>query len=104
MRRLAIALAVVSALVFTACGGDSAEGRLGQELYGAVCASCHRSGGEGGVGPAIDEGSEAASLTDEQLAGVIRAGPGSMPAFGRLSDAQIDSLVAHVRLLQGLSG
>ena len=101
MRRARTAI-VVLALLAASCAADSTEGKFGEELYEAACAACHRSSGEGGSGfPAIGSGSDAASLTDDQLAGVIRVGPGAMPAFSRFSDEQIDSVVAYVRQLQG---
>ncbi len=73
---------------------------MGRELYDRSCASCHAGDGSGGVGPAVGAGSNAVGLSDEQVAGAIRVGPGTMPAFDRLSDAQVDSLVAYMRQLQ----
>ncbi len=80
------------------CAGSS--GLMGQELYEQSCASCHGGLGGGGVGPALDAGSNAESLTDEQIAGAIEVGPGTMPGFGQLTDAQVDSLVEFIRSLQ----
>ena len=99
MRRIKLAAAAIT-LVVSACGG-STEGLLGQELYERSCASCHRGDGGGLSGPAIGPGSNSVVLTDEQLAGVIVVGPGTMPAFTRFTDEQVDSLVAYVRELQG---
>lgn len=94
----------VAAVFLSACG-DSTEGLLGGELFERSCAVCHRSDGSGsGNRPAIGVGSNAVDLTDEQIAGVIRAGPGVMPSFQRLTDEQVDSLVAYVRSLQGEGG
>jgi hypothetical protein len=56
--------------------------------------------GSGGTGKAIGSGSEAVSLTDDQIAGVVRAGPGVMPSFPRLTDEQVSSLVEHIRQIQ----
>lgn len=97
-RRFVGAVCLVVAL--SGCG-DRSEGRTGAELFEVSCAGCHLGDGSGGgLGPALDVGSNAASLSDEQIAQVIRVGPGTMPAFDRLTDAQIDSLVIHVRALQ----
>ncbi len=90
---------VVAALAFAACGG-STEGLLGEQLYERSCAGCHLVDGSGATGPAIGPESNSVLLTDEQLAGVILVGPGSMPAFTRFTDEQVDSLVAYVRDLQ----
>jgi mono/diheme cytochrome c family protein len=98
MRSSAGAAVLAAAVVISACSGSS--GLTGRELYEQSCASCHGGLGGGGVGPALDAGSAAESLTDEQIAGVIRVGPGSMPGFDHLTDEQIDSLVEYIRRLQ----
>ena len=92
------------AVVAASCGGPPPEG-FGQELYEQVCAVCHGSNGEGGGGrPAIGAGSNSVELSDDQIRGVIRVGPGAMPAFGRLTDEQVNSLVEYLRELQGTAG
>lgn len=104
MRRLVAVIAVSTALLLGACGG-STEGLFGEDLYQRSCAGCHRGDGGGGRGPAIGPGSRAAlELSDDQLAGVIITGPGAMPAFGRFSEEQVASLVAHLRELQTPGG
>ncbi len=96
MRRLA-----ALALVALALGGcSSTEGLTGPDLYAQVCAGCHRADGSGAAGPAIGPGTPAVGLSDEQIANVIRVGPGAMPGFPRLTDEQVDSLVLFVRTLQ----
>lgn len=102
MRRVLVVIASL-AVAASACGSDPAEGKFGEELFDAVCAACHgEDGSGGGAFPAINAGSDAISLTDAQIAGVIRAGPGAMPSFQRrLTSDQIDSVVAYVRRLQG---
>ncbi len=100
-RRVGLVAILTAVMMLTACSGNRTEGRFGAELYGVSCAGCH--GGEGagsGAAPALDGGSNAASLTDEQLIAVMRVGPGSMPAFTRLSDEQVASLIEHIRSLQ----
>jgi cytochrome c551 len=89
------------ALLLAGCGG-SLEGKFGGELFGVGCAACHGADLSGGTGPDIGPGSNSGvGLSDQQLAGVIRVGPGSMPAYGlRLTAAQIDSLVVYMRLVQ----
>ncbi len=96
--------AVCTILAVTAAGcAPSTEGVLGAELYEQTCSVCHRADGGGfGNWPPIGPGSNAVVLTDDQIAGgVIRAGAGVMPSFPRLTDAQVESLVVHVRRLQG---
>jgi len=82
------------------CSGGP-EGLFGEQLFQNSCAACHGSGGEGsGNRPALDEGSNAARLTDGQIRGVLQVGPGAMPSFSRLTAEQIESLVDFLRSLQ----
>jgi mono/diheme cytochrome c family protein len=93
-------VALASALLLGACSNPT-EGKFGEELFQAACARCHADDGSGGRGPALGPGSDAATmLTDDQIRGVIRVGPGVMPAWPRLTDEQVDSLVVYLRLLQ----
>jgi len=98
--RLAIG-ALVAAVAVAGCG-ESLEGKVGQELFQAGCARCHDRDGSGGIGPAIGtrDSNAARQLTDEMIRSVIRVGPGRMPAFGRLTDEQVESLVEYLRSLQ----
>ncbi len=97
VRRRVVALA--AALLLTACG-DSTAGLFGEALYERSCAGCHLADGSGAGGPAVGPGSDSVELTDEQLVGAIRVGPGSMPGFRRFSDEQVESLVVYLRELQ----
>ena len=104
MRR-GFVVAAVALFILSACG-DSSEGKFGIELYENACQRCHGSdgGGRGGF-PAINVGSNAAALSNEQIEGVIRAGPGVMPSFrSELTGEQVASLVLFVRELQRDSG
>ena len=96
-RRLLVVL--VLAIVVGACS-DPLEGKFGEELYGRACAQCHGADLSGAAGPPIGPGSNAdVALSDAQVSNVIKVGPGAMPGFDdRLTDAQIDSLVAYLRL------
>lgn len=100
MRRRVLILAAV-ALLLAGCS-DRLEGRFGEELYRQGCAHCHGADLTGGTGPDIGPGSNSdLVLTDQQLADVIKVGPGSMPSYERrLSESQIDSLVTYMRLAQ----
>jgi len=94
------ALLACAAVLLSACGSSS-EGLYGQELFIHSCAMCHgEDGGGSSMAPAIGPGSNAATLRDDQIEGVIEVGPGAMPSFRRLTPEQIDSLVAYVRTLQ----
>lgn len=101
MRSTVVALAVL-AVVAASCG-RSTEGKIGAELYEISCAGCHGGDGRGSViGPDIASGQSRSvlELSDEQLAGAIRVGPGAMPGNPRLTDEQVASLVDFIRRLQ----
>ena len=57
------------ALVLAACGGSdlSEDFKEGRTLYGDHCAVCHGSGGQGGIGPALDEVIETFPSCDAQV-------------------------------------
>jgi cytochrome c oxidase cbb3-type subunit 3 len=75
----------------------------GGELYATHCAVCHGAKGTGGVGVPIALGSFLQSVDDEFLRRSIRLGrPGRvMPAFQKLSDAQLDAIVRYIRSWSG---
>ena len=93
---------LIGVLLATGCG-RSTTGKSGAELFEVSCARCHGAGGQGGIGPPIGTADSAAArdLSDAQIFGAIRVGPGAMPANPALTDGQIDSLVDYLRQLQG---
>ena len=98
--RKASAVALVLVVV-AGCAGP-ANDVFGADLYSSSCAHCHGSELAGGIGPPLDRGSNAATLTDQQIVDVVRIGPGAMVSFGnRFTEAQLDSLVDHLRTEQG---
>jgi cytochrome c oxidase cbb3-type subunit 3 len=88
---LSISLFMVSMAVAGAPDGGS--------LYAAHCAACHGNTGGGGVGVPLSLASFLNSVDDNFLRKTIRHGrPGRvMPAFSKLSDAQIDAIVRFIR-------
>ncbi len=82
-----------------------AHGDLGEggKLFRTYCATCHRTAVRGGV--LAFAGRNAPQLTDKSaalIAGAIRWGPGTMPAFPAsvMSDEQLASTVDYVRFVQ----
>ena len=71
----------------------------GAVLFAGHCAACHGDAGQGGVGVPLALPSFLDSVDDRFLKLTIRHGrPGRvMPAFGALSDAQIDAIVSYIR-------
>lgn len=71
----------------------------GEHLYGENCAACHGDKGDGGVGVPLALPAFLESVDDDFLRRTIRMGrPGRvMPAFTKLSDAQISAIVRYIR-------
>lgn len=69
----------------------------GREVFTTKCHQCHP-GGEGGLGPAINNKPLPGSLIRLQ----VRKGLGTMPAFSEevISDQDLDSLIAYLRALR----
>ncbi len=75
-------------------------------LFAQNCAACHGSDGRGGErAPNIATRQDVVSVPDARLRAIISEGIPSagMPAFGVLGDKQVDSIVAYVRVLQGMT-
>jgi cytochrome c oxidase cbb3-type subunit 3 len=76
----------------------------GKLIFSANCAACHGLDGQGGErGPNIATRREIQRKTDQGLAQIVHEGvPGTgMPAFRSLSATAIQSVVQHLRELQG---
>jgi mono/diheme cytochrome c family protein len=71
-------------------------------MYLQLCSNCHGAELQGGLGPALGPGSNAAVQPDEFLRVSITEGRGRMPSFSStLSDPQIQRLIAYLRQEQG---
>ncbi len=94
MNRLAVVLAVVA----IACGGRPAPDASGVEIYDQLCARCHGSNLEGGVGPNLGLDSRIVTEDDEYLRVTIISGRGSMPSFRQtLTEKQIARVIEYLR-------
>jgi mono/diheme cytochrome c family protein len=99
--KLLVALALV-AISAAGCVGRPAETASGEEIYLQLCSNCHGDQMQGGLGPALGEGSDLVSQQDEFLRVSIVQGRGRMPSFGSsLSDQQLERLIGYVREVQG---
>jgi len=94
MTRISFLLVLVTALVLQGAAADD-----GATLFSRNCAACHGHDGSGGVGVPLSLPSFLHSVSDDYLRKTIRLGrPGRvMPSFSRLSDTEIDAIVAHIR-------
>ena len=80
---------------------EEAVALTGAQIYEASCASCHGASLQGGAGPELGAGSEAAEESDSRIIVRITDGKGTMPAFGgSLSDDQIELLLEFLRATQ----
>jgi len=72
------------------------EASSGADVFASAgCGGCHTlaaAGASGGVGPNLDEVKPDAAT----VASVVSNGRGSMPAFGDLSDAEVDAVAEYV--------
>ena len=71
----------------------------GARLFAQNCAVCHGAKGSGGIGVPLSLPSFQATVSNQYLAATIRHGrPGRvMPAFSRLSDAEVAAIVDYIR-------
>lgn len=99
LRWRTVAAAGLAALAFA---GAVAAAHDGQALYTRHCSACHGHDGHGGVGVPLALPDFLATVDDGYLSKTIRYGrPGRvMPPFPDLSDAEIGSIVRHIRTWQ----
>lgn len=87
-----------AALLLTGCVGRPPADASGAEIYEQVCSNCHGSDLSGGIGPALDADSNAATQDDAFLELTITRGRGRMPSFeNTLSEEQIGRVIAFLR-------
>lgn len=82
--------------------------QTGKKIFTTTCAACHGLDGRGGEhAPDIAGSSEVQQMTSAQIFHMVHDGSdsGAMPAFGAtFSSAQINSIIAYLRVLQGAQG
>jgi cytochrome c oxidase cbb3-type subunit 3 len=93
VKRILVLLATLLPFAAVQAGPD------GSQLYARHCAACHGEQGTGGVGVPLALPAFLSAAPDRYLEQTIRHGrPGRvMPAFGQLSDAEVQAIVAHIR-------
>lgn len=83
------------------CVGRPPQDATGEEIYLQVCANCHGAAMEGGLGPALGPGTNAAEQPDDFLVATITQGRGRMPSFATtLTGDQVDRLIDFLREAQ----
>jgi mono/diheme cytochrome c family protein len=81
----------------TVAGLGLPDADRGTELFGANCAGCHGTGGEGGIGPALAGGLSRFGSIEDVVSFVSTGVPGRMPGFEtRLEPDEINAVVEFV--------
>ena len=73
----------------------------GAQVYSMLCSNCHGDDLEGGIGPPLGPGSNAADQPDSFLETTIEHGRGRMPSFdSSLDEDQLVRLIDYIREVQ----
>lgn len=92
------AIVTLLGVLISACVGRPAPDAGGDEIYLQLCSNCHGDQLEGGIGPPLGPGSNAAEQPDEYLRVTITEGRGRMPSFSSsLSEDQVMRLIDYLR-------
>lgn len=92
---------IVVAVVTSGCVSID-ESSTGEQVYDQVCSRCHGAQLEGGIGPALGAGTDAAGRDDQFWTQIISRGFGRMPSFrSTLSEEQILRVIEFARQEQG---
>ncbi|MCO5276091.1 MAG: cytochrome c [Flavobacteriales bacterium] len=98
-----VGLALLAGLMACSASGGAkpdqdGRARDGEEIFKTECVMCHGQDGKLGMAGARDL--TISKLSKEEMIAVVMNGKGAMIGFkGRLSAAQIDQVVDHVRTL-----
>ena len=81
-----------------ACVGVPEPDATGEEIYLQLCSRCHGDDLQGGIGPPLGPGSNAAEQPDAFLVITVEHGRGRMPSFSTvLDDQQLERLIGFLR-------
>jgi putative heme-binding domain-containing protein len=88
-------------LLYASVQSAPADVAQGKQLFDGMCARCHGIDGTGDEGPALNRPTLGRAGSDEALRDVIRDGipDRGMPRVRRLTDNELQQLVAYVRSL-----
>ena len=94
-KRISLGWVILAAVALLPQASAAPDGRA---LYIEHCSACHQFDGQGGIGLPL-AADKLAHVTDDYLFKSVRLGrPGRvMPGYQRLSDAQVNAIVAFLR-------
>jgi cytochrome c6 len=106
MKKHLVYFGLTSLLALTMTTSSLAQ-NSGAEIYQSKCQMCHAADGSGNTpaGKAMKahpfNSPDVLKQSDADMTAVIKKGKNKMPAFeGKLTDAQITALIAHIHTLQ----
>ena len=97
----------IASLFFLTVSSSCLAQSSAADLYKSKCQMCHAADGSGNT-PAGQKmkahpfsSPDVMKQSDAELTAIIKKGKNKMPAFeGKITDAQIATLIAHIRTLQ----
>jgi len=105
---LVVALLMLPVTMYAQDAPSAKDMKAAEQLYKSKCSLCHGDDGSGNsitgkqLGAKDLKSDAVQKMSDDDLVTAISKGKGKMPAFGgKLSDAQIKSLVMEIRHLAG---
>ena len=102
-RRVSVALLILSLAAARTAGAaqNAADVAPGKQLFQGMCGRCHGIDGTGEEGPNLARPTLTHAADDESLRVIIRDGIADrgMPRVRRMTDTELDQLVAYVRSL-----
>jgi cytochrome c oxidase cbb3-type subunit III len=99
-------LPLVLALTMQSAPAPARDIQDGKKLFDGMCARCHGIDGTGDEGPALNRAVLSRATSDDALREVIRDGipDRGMPRVRRLTETELQQIVAYVRSLGRTSG
>jgi mono/diheme cytochrome c family protein len=102
-----VAIAAISLAVTASANLNSTTAVDGASLFNRQCSQCHGRDGRAKTRRGrqthtrdISNAEWQNDISDERIFNSISRGKGKMPAFKKLSDGEIDALIAYVRRLR----
>jgi mono/diheme cytochrome c family protein len=107
-RLIAILSPAAMALAVSSAPAWAADAAAGKTVYASKCQTCHAADGSGnpGLGKALGVtwvplgSGDVQKMSDDDLKKVVTAGKGKMKPVASVTGADLDNVVAYVRMLK----